>query len=115
MRPPLVRHLVGDNVVDHVDIVGLVELGDEPDGFRIGHGAREGLRKAGNAGELNDTGLFMAVWSKVLGEVIERFLDRFHHLGHIPGVLGVIVNLGLDAVPLFTRHGVAGAHERVEI
>jgi len=71
MGPPLVRHFVGDDVVDHVDIVRLFHFGDEADGLRIGHGAGEGLGKAGYAGELDDAGLFVGVGAEVLGEVVQ--------------------------------------------
>ena len=47
MAPPLMSHLVRDHVEDHVDVIRLLDVGDEADGLRVRHGPGEGLGERG--------------------------------------------------------------------
>jgi len=115
MRPPLMAHFVGDDVVDHVNVVGMIEIGYEADRFGVGHGAGEGLGKTGNAREFNDAGFLVIVGAEVGGVVGEGFLQGIHHAGNVPGVIGIVVDLELDAVPILALDSVARGHEGEEI
>ena len=114
MRPPLVAHLVRHDVIDHVDVVGVIQVGNESDRLRIWHGAGIGLRKRANPGEFNDPRFFVIIGTEILRVVLQRLLQRFHHPRHVPRMILVVVHLEFDAIPFFALHLVAGRHKRVE-
>ena len=121
VRPPLVPHLVGHHIEHHVDVALRAQVGDEADALAVGHGAREGLREAEVARELQDAHLSMAVGAEVLRVVGQRLLHAGDHARHVHAVLVVVVHLHVHGSatsrrgPLFAGHFVAGAQEAVEV
>ena len=64
-------HFVRNHIKNKVDIVRLVDVGDETNRFRIRHGAWECLGKTGNARKLNDAGFLVIIRTKILGVIIQ--------------------------------------------
>ena len=93
----------------------MIQVGNEPDGFRIGHGAGKGLREISNSWKLDDPRFFVVIRTEILRVVLEGFLQRLHHPRHIPRMVLVVIHLELHAIPLFALHLVTGRHERDEV
>ncbi len=102
------------DVIDHVDVVGMIQIGDEADRFGVRHGSGECLSEGRHAWKLNDARLFVVVRAEILREVVERLFQRVHHARNIPRVSLVVVHLELDAVPIHAGHFVARGNERIE-
>ena len=84
--------------------VGIAQIGDEADRFRIRNGVGEALREARVARELEDAHLAVLVRRELRGEVVERLPRRVDHAIDVVRMLGVVVDLDRQAVPIAALH-----------
>src|SRR6266852_4736701 len=104
MSPPLVSHLVTNDVEDEINVIGVLQIENESDGLGVRHGSRKRLGKARNPRKLDDPRLFVRIRSEIQGVIGERLFHRVQHFGNVPGMLLQVVHLDADPVPVAARH-----------
>ena len=99
MRPPLMSHFMGGDVVDVIDLAGVPQVGDKTDRLRKRNGIGERLRKACVIRKLQDTQLMKLVRCVVSIVVIQRIFRTVDHSVHVPRMRGVVIHRNIHALP----------------
>ena len=103
------------DVCDRIDVVGMIQVSNEPEGFGIRHGAGKGGSKTSDAGELNDAGFPVRIGTEVLDVVIERFFHGVDHPRNVPRLFLEVIDFQFDAIPAIAGDFIAGRREAIKI
>ncbi len=110
MRPPLMAGLVRRDEGDEIDLVAVGADGtivlDEAERFGPRHGVGEGLREAGIVGKFQIAQLAELIGPECPGVDPERRLHRADHAVDLIGMMRVVIDCQVDAVPCVVLLGI---------